>query len=103
MLQCCGEEPIHGVRKAVIEGYFRSGEYPAVMFSSSVVPGISGNLTDALINWGKVTISDGDTAVVLTGRVDDSYAPPYIYYTFGMIGIPGRTYTISAESKELKA
>lgn len=103
MLQCCGEEPTPAARKAVIEGYFRSGEYPAVMFSSSVVPGIRGNITDALINWGKVTITDGDTAVVLTGQVDHTYTPPYVYYTFDMTGIPGRTYTISAEFKDLKA
>lgn len=103
MLQCCGEDPTPAARKAVIEGYFRSGEYPAVMFSSSVVPGISGNLSDALINWGKVTITDGDTAVVLTGQVDHTSTPPYVYYTFDMTGIPGKTYTISAEFKELRA
>ena len=67
------------------------------------MPSISGNVADAVINWGKVTISDEDTIMVLTGRVDDSYIPPYVYYSFDMVGIPGKTYSVSAEFKDLKA
>lgn len=103
VLQGCVEDSPGPTRKAVIEGYFRCGEHPTVIFSSSVVPAINGNIADAVVNWGKVTLSDGDTTVVLTGRVDDSYMPPFIYYTFDMTGIPGKTYSISAEFKDLKA
>lgn len=103
LLQCCGDAPQPNSGKAVIEGYMRSGDTPLVLFSSSVVPGTSGNIADAVVNWGKVTVSDGDTTVVLTGRVDDSYMPPYVYYTFDMKGTPGKTYSVTAEFKDLKA
>ncbi|MDE6697755.1 MAG: DUF4249 domain-containing protein [Muribaculaceae bacterium] len=102
-IQGCDDYTIDSPRKAVIEGYFCSGDHPYVIFSSSVVPSISGNVADAVINWGKVTISDEDTTIVLTGRVDDSYIPPYVYYSFDMVGIPGKTYSVSAEFKDLKA
>lgn len=103
LLQCCGDTPQPNAGKAVIEGYLRSDDTPLVLFSSSVVPGTSGNIADAVVNWGKVTVSDGDTTVVLTGRVDDSYMPPYVYYTFDMKGTPGKTYSVTAEFKDLKA
>lgn len=103
MIQGCEEDTAVNSRKAVIEGYIRNVEHPCVIFSSSVVPNISGNVADAVVNWGKVTISDGDTTIILTGRVDDTYTPPYIYYTFDMTGTPGKIYSISAEFKDLQA
>lgn len=103
LLQCCGDTSQPNASKAVIEGYLRSDDTPLVLFSSSVVPGTSGNIANAMVNWGKVTVSDGDTTVVLTGRVDDSYMPPYVYYTFDMKGTPGKTYSVTAEFKDLKA
>lgn len=103
MIQGCEEDTPVNSRKAVIEGYICNGENPCVIFSSSIVPGISGNVADAVVNWGKVTVSDGDTTIVLTGRVDDSYVPNYVYYNFDIAGIPGKTYSISAEFKDLKA
>lgn len=31
------------------------------------------------IRWAKVTVSDGQTTEVLTGRIDTDYTPPFIY------------------------
>lgn len=103
LMPSCDDNPDAPVHKAVIEGYIRNGEYPTVFFSSSVIPEISGNVADAVINWGKVTLTDGDTTVVLTGRVDDSSVPPFVYYTFDMVGTPGKTYSVLAKFKNLKA
>ena len=89
--------------KAVIEGVFSSEGYPTVLFSSSVSPGVDGNLSDAVINWGKVTISDGEREVILSGRVDNTYLPPFRYYTYDMKGEPGKTYTVKADFKDLHA
>lgn len=99
----CTTDPVQSERKAVIEGYICSGETPLVIFSSSIVPEISGNISDAVINWGRVSVSDGDTTVLLTGRVDDSYLPPFVYYTFDIKGIPGKTYSVTADFKDLHA
>ncbi len=78
MIHGCEENSPSPTRKAVIEGYLCSGDHPYVMFSASVVPGISGHVADAVVNWGKVNISDGDTTVVLTGRVEESTTPPFV-------------------------
>lgn len=105
LLGCVGCEEETGVqeRKAVIEGIIRAGKFPYVLFSASVVPSIEGNISDAVINWGKVSISDGEKTVILTGRRDDSYMPPFVYYTFDMEGVPGKTYTLTADFKDLHA
>lgn len=102
-LTSCEEAPPLPSPKAVIEGTFSSDGYPTVLFSSSVTPGVDGSLQDALINWGKVTISDGEREVILSGRVDDTYLPPFRYYTFDMKGEPGKTYTVKADYMDLHA
>ncbi|MDE6027155.1 MAG: DUF4249 domain-containing protein [Muribaculaceae bacterium] len=102
-LSSCEEEVAHGLPMPVIEGTISSEGYPTVLFSSSIVPGTDGNLQDAMINWGKVTISDGEREVVLTGSADASYLPPFRYHTVEMTGEPGKTYTITAKFKDLYA
>lgn len=99
----CEESPSFPERKAVIEATFNSGGYPIVLFSSSIAPGIDGSLADAVINWGKVTISDGEREAVLTGFADKSYLPPYRYTTLDMQGEPGKTYTLTARFNDLYA
>lgn len=99
----CEKENLEMEPRAVIEGTFSNGGYPDVLFSASVTPGIDGNLAESMINWGKVTISDGEREVILTGRVDNSYMPPFRYYSLDMKGEPGKTYTITADFKNLHA
>lgn len=96
-LTACESEFDTPVQRGVVEGVIRNGEYPHVRFSTSVVPGIDGNFKNAVINWGKVTLSDGEREVILTGRAESSYLPPFIYYTQDMQGKAGRTYTLRAE------
>ncbi len=103
MYTACDDTDAPQTRKAVIEGVINSGDYPSVLFSASVAPGIDGSLKETVINWGKVTISDGEREVVLTGKVDNAYMPPYRYYTTEMIGEPGKTYTITADFADLHA
>lgn len=50
-----------------------------------------------MINWGKVTISDGEKDVVLTGKKNDDYFPPYIYTTTKLRGEAGKSYSIKVE------
>ncbi len=96
-----GDEP--SAPMAVIEGWLNSDGYPVVIFTESIVPEQSGSIRDKLITWGKVTISDGEREVVLTGGANSMMFPPYRYYTYEMKGVPGRTYTITAEYRDLKA
>lgn len=90
--------------RAVIEGWLDSEGYPRVIFTSSFVPGESdATIADKLIRWGKVTISDGDTTIIMTGGPDKNLFPPYSYYTYEMQGEPGKTYTITADFEQFHA
>lgn len=88
----------------VIEAWIDNDGYPVVLFSSAISPSEKGgDIIDKLIRWGKVTISDGDTTVILTGKRDNSLVPPYKYYTYDLWGCPGKTYTIEATFKDMHA
>lgn len=88
----------------VIEGYIKDNDFPLVMLTTSI--GISmeekdiRELYDHIGSWGKVAISDGDTTIILTGRYDTNFYPPYIYTTTSMTGKCGRKYTITVDYKE---
>lgn len=88
----------------VIEGWIDTDGYPVVQFTASIVPGKDEvNLKDKMIQWGKVTISNGDTTVIMTGGPSSKLFPPFRYYTYAFTGEPGRTYEIVAEYELLKA
>lgn len=100
---CSESEPESPVRP-VIEGWIDSDGYPIVQFTASFVPGHDEqSLADKVLQFGKVTISDGDTCVTLVGGPLSSYFPPYRYYTYAMTGQPGKTYEIVAEYDGLRA
>lgn len=87
-----------------IEGHIDSEGYVSVLLTSSIIPSDEGGpLADAVIRWGKVSLSDGETTVILTGGPDRNYVPPYRYFNHSMEGKPGRTYTITAEYEGRKA
>lgn len=86
----------------VVEGYLDSGGYPRVHITTSVIPTKHEQpITDSFIRWGKVTVSDGDTTIILTGAPDYNEFPPFVYRTYEMWGQPGKRYTITAEYKNL--
>lgn len=88
----------------VIEAWIDSGGYPVVLLTSAISPDDrGGELADKMIRWGKVTISDGDDEIIMTGKSDKNYFPPYKYFTYDMTGQPGKTYTITADYKDMHA
>lgn len=88
----------------VVEGWIDTDGFPQVMLTLTAVPSSEGmNIADNLIRWGKVTVSDGDTSIVLTGGYDKRHFPPFVYNTYDMVGEPGRTYSVTAEYGGLTA
>lgn len=85
----------------VLEGWIEDGKFPVVLLSTSVPVSTEAqdleSLQNHIVRWGKVTISDGEKEVILTGGPDDRFVPPYSYTTVRMRGQAGRTYTIKAE------
>lgn len=85
----------------VVEGWIEDGGFPVVMVTTSVpvtetVSEIS-QLKEHVVNWAKVSVSDGEREVVLIGQVNDDYFPPYIYTTTSMAGEAGKSYKITVE------
>lgn len=104
LLAACAGEIEPQPPRPVIEGWIDSDGYPVVMFTSSLSPDAAGgNLSDMMIRWGRVTISDGERTVIMTGGLNHDFLPPYRYYTFEMKGQPGRTYTVTADYEDLRA
>lgn len=89
------------VPQIVVEGWIEDNGYPVVILTTSVPVGEEvkdvESLENYLIRWGKVTISDGEKKVVLTGRKNNDYFPPYIYTTSAVRGEAGKSYSILVE------
>lgn len=109
LYSCVREEVDH--TKMVVEGWIDAGKHPIVMlhtsYSLSLSEPDSTTLLDVLeqhmVLFGKVVIFDGEDSVILTGRVDTNYLPPYIYTTTKIIGEVGKTYSLNAKYKEFSA
>ena len=103
LFAACDDGDIHPnpQQSLVVEGWIENGEFPIVIVTKTLP--ISDdyqnmdNLFDHLVRWAKVTISDGENSVVLSGRYDDTYYPPYVYTTSYMRGELGKTYSLTVE------
>lgn len=88
----------------VIDGWIDTDGYPIVVFTESLIPNQDeGTIADKVIRWGKVSISDGEREIILTGGPDKDMMPPYRYITYKMKGEIGKTYKIVADYKTLHA
>lgn len=91
----------------IVEGWIEDGGYPVVMLTKSVNLSSeyqeSGSLSDNLIRWAKVSVTDGKDTVVLTGKYDKGYYPPYIYTTSHLKGEAGKTYSLIVEYEQFHA
>lgn len=101
LLSACSADNASGPETSpplTLEGHINSDGFVSVLLTSSIIPSTEGgSIDEAVVRWGKVTLSDGETSVVLSGGPDYDYAPPYRYFNHSVTGVPGRTYTITAE------
>lgn len=94
-------------RSIVVEGWIDAGGFPVVILTRSLPVMINkekgvelDDLSDYLVRWAKVTVSDGESEVILTGGSDKNYFPPYIYTTGGIKGEAGKTYNLKVETDD---
>ncbi len=81
----------------VVEGWIEDGGFPVVILTTTLPVSKDNqevNLSDHLLRWATVTVSDGTDSVILTGKYDAHYYPPFIYTTGRMRGIAGKRYTL---------
>ena len=105
---CTGEELQHEtVSKLVVEGWIEAGDFPVVILTRTMPVHDKelklDKLNDYLLRWAKVTIYDGQDSVVLTGKFDRGYFPPYIYTTGRMRGEIGKNYTLDVKYENYHA
>lgn len=88
----------------VVEGWIENGGFPVVILTETVSL-TQGNqfFEKKVIRWAKVTISDGEKSVVLTGGYDARYYPPYTYTTTYMRGETGKKYTLEVKYNDYLA
>ena len=94
--------------RLVVEGWIENGGHPVVLLSESFPVALNQEITVEdmvrnVVKWAKVTVSDGDQTVTLTGVMDESYFPPYVFTTGGMTGEVGKTYALRVEYKDYVA
>ena len=100
---CKQEEP--QPPSLIMEGWIDANGHPVIMIHKTYVLSFGNDssrtmeetVEDLIIPFGKVTVSDGEKEVILTGRLDSMYLPPYTYSSTYMRGQAGKTYTVTAK------
>lgn len=109
LVSCSEDVFIVSEPQLIVEGWIDDGGFPVVILSESVPVSDKyadvNSLKDNVVKWAKVTVSDGDNEVVLTGKANSSYFPPYIYTTSRMRGVSGKKYklTVTFEDYHVEA
>ena len=111
LLIACNTEPPQKPSQMVLEAWIDAEGYPVVLIHNSyilanapdTVTALEEIIEEQLIPFGKVVVSDGENEVVLTGRLDTLYLPPYTYTTTDIEGEVGKIYTVTATYEDLKA
>ncbi len=98
----CTPERVPSEPVMVLEGWIDEGGHPTVMLHKSINFTEDFDTFDELVGekviyFGKVTVSDGETSAVLTGRIDTTILPPYTYSSVRIMGEAGKTYRVEAE------
>lgn len=102
LLSGCSDIILPDVRpQLVIEGWAEVGKPPVVIVTLPVpVESDFNEISDLqkfIVRWAKVTISDGESETVLSGRIDRNYFPAYIYSKDTYRIQAGRTYSIKVD------
>lgn len=100
VFQACTTNDLDNLQPSyVVEGWIESDGYPMVKLTRSVPVTTEYQSTESLdkyvARWERITVSDGEKTVTLTGSMDRRYTPPYIYTTTDMKGVAGRSYTMT--------
>lgn len=89
----------------IVEGWIDDGGFPVVIITRSLPVRLKedkvkvSQISDYIEKLAKVTVSDGENDVTLTGKVNKDYFPPYIYTTSSIRGQAGKSYTLTIRSR----
>lgn len=84
----------------VVEGWIEEGMPPVVMVTHAVdLTGDSASFDGFVEKWARVSVYDGDTQYLLTGRVNNAYVPSFIYTSSRLHGRAGHSYRLVVETE----
>lgn len=90
--------------RLVVEGWIENNDFPVVILTQSLPVSTEyqerEDLYNYIVKWAKVTVSDGMDSVVLTGKYDDRYFPPFVYTTGRLRGEVGKKYRLTVEYRD---
>ncbi len=98
---CVGSEnePV-GRLPLVVEGWIEEGQAPVVMLTHAVdLTADVASFDDFVEKWARVSIFDGDTRYILTGRINNAYTPSFVYTSSRLKGRIGHTYRLVVETE----
>ena len=95
----------------VVEGWIDADQHPVVLLHTTyplnndkdTFRTLAEAIPEHIITFGRVVLYDGSDSVILTGRVDTNYMPPYIYTTVFMKGEVEKEYRPHASYKNYSA
>lgn len=94
------DEPSFENMPLVIEGWIEEGESPIVIVTHAIdLTQPTDSFDDLVEKWGRVSIFDGDTRYVLTGRLNKDYMPSFIFTSTRLKGKVGHTYRLLVETE----
>lgn len=84
----------------VVEGWIEEDESPVVIVTHAVdLTDNAASFDDFVEKWGRVSVFDGDTRYVLTGRLNRDYMPSFIFTSANLKGKVGHTYRLLIETE----
>lgn len=107
LFSCSGDYLPEQKDEIVVEGWIEDNGFPVVILTKNInisnVYQPMDSLSSRIVKWAKVTVSNGEKSVVLTGRYTHGYFPPYIYTTSHFRGEAGKTYRLTVECGDFHA
>lgn len=110
LFQSCNDDGFEDVQsELVVEGWIDDGGFPIVIVSRTIPINVNSRFSfvkDSLVEYigkyAKVTLSDGEQSVILTGKTNKDYFPPFIYTTGRIRGKAGKSYHLTVEWDDMK-
>ncbi len=96
-----------GGSELVVEGWIEDNGFPVVILTETLpITGDDQDLTsikEYIVKWAKVVVSTETDTVILTGKYNEGYLPPYIYTTTNLRGKVGESYKLTVEYNDYYA
>lgn len=95
-----GDEPSLQKLPLVVEGWIEENESPIVIVTHAIDLTQPTDSFDGVVEkWGRVSVFDGDTRYILTGRLNKDYTPSFVFTSSRLKGKVGHTYRLLIETE----